>query len=664
MDKIHIQFKESDYKIYLGYCSRYYESHDTLRRQSIQAFLDLYERGVLPVEAQDIEKARTILSIRCDDLRRSSPGTKGSGDATGVSQVRACSDLLAFCEDLEKLFRLLSKQPTGANYLMILATFVRILEENKESNTQETYHLDDEVIEALAQPLSDCIWERIGPDRHWRSVLRELTFIAARFNHLHSELRLDLDVATIVAPSVIARFYKDVDAREILSALPAIFEESDLEEFEAFLDQAPGPSSPVKSSDIDWDPIIPPLRALTAAMAGQQRHGSQDIFGAPGTSSPLSANDISHKGASSLSTPPVSSMTESSAVGIKRFDITVSPDLTHSESAPSITRDAPGIAKVSPYGSLATYSIKPYMPAIIGVAVIIIFILGTLMITSGGNLHGGGNSTGWGMSGEGNSTGWNILGGGNSTGWNIFGFWNSTNSTTTLNKSSTPTKTTVKAVTTTAKATAKPTAKPTATKTVAPTTTAPKAYSSTDVGNHLLEIAFGPNNNKIEIPKKDLYALSITGTTQNGDVPLVKTFIDQFDTYSTTLKLSTNLEESGVADITIVFLPQASLEQINPPAGSVIYQEGGGKTIYFIRSDEKTYVNSDLQGNTRSRWLLRAILCNLGFFGESSKYSDSLFYSNVNNVAKLSDIDWKAVQLMYGTKITNGMTKSAVKAVI
>jgi hypothetical protein len=86
--------------------------------------------------------------------------------------------------------------------------------------------------------------------------------------------------------------------------------------------------------------------------------------------------------------------------------------------------------------------------------------------------------------------------------------------------------------------------------------------------------------------------------------------------------------------------------------------------MYFIKSDEKTYVNSDLQGDERSRWLLRAVLCNLGFSGESSKYPDSLFYSNVNNVANLSDIDWKAVQLMYGIKIKDGMTKSAVKAVI
>ena len=265
-----------------------------------------------------------------------------------------------------------------------------------------------------------------------------------------------------------------------------------------------------------------------------------------------------------------------------------------------------------------------------------------------------------------NSTGWNPFGSANSTGWNFFGFLNSTtNSTTVVKKNTTtvqPTATTAKPAATTAKPAAT-TAKPAATTAKPAATTVAPVYSATDIGNHLVEIAFGPNNSKIVKPTKSLYAISISGTDQTSDVALAKTFISQFNTYSTTLKLSTNVEENSPADITLVLLPAKSLSQISAN-NSISYQEGGTGKMYLIQTSEKIYVNSDMVGNERSRWFLRAILINLGFTGETSKYSDSLFYTNANNVAKLSEIDWKAVQLMYGSKITNGMTKSTVKSVI
>ena len=58
MKKIQIQFNESDYKVYHNYCLKYYQVHDTARRQSIHAFLDLYEKNLLIVEEQDIRPAR------------------------------------------------------------------------------------------------------------------------------------------------------------------------------------------------------------------------------------------------------------------------------------------------------------------------------------------------------------------------------------------------------------------------------------------------------------------------------------------------------------------------------------------------------------------------------------------------------------------------------
>jgi hypothetical protein len=67
-----------------------------------------------------------------------------------------------------------------------------------------------------------------------------------------------------------------------------------------------------------------------------------------------------------------------------------------------------------------------------------------------------------------------------------------------------------------------------------------------------------------------------------------------------------------------------------------------------------------LDGNERKRWILRAIMYNLGFFGETIKYPKSVFYAGSNDVNQLSDIDLKALQLMYGKIVTNGMSKGSI----
>ena len=94
MEKIQIQFRESDYKVYYDYCLKYYQVHDTVRRQSIHAFLDLFEKGIIPVEEGDIRQARQFLSGKCDALRREHAGTGGEGTPTMLLQMRICSDLL------------------------------------------------------------------------------------------------------------------------------------------------------------------------------------------------------------------------------------------------------------------------------------------------------------------------------------------------------------------------------------------------------------------------------------------------------------------------------------------------------------------------------------------------------------------------------------------
>jgi len=625
MEKIQIQFKESDYKIYYDYCLKYYQAHDTVRKQSLHAFLDLFEKGIIPVEEQDIRQARQFLSGKCDDLKREHNGTGRDAEQTILLQVRICSDLLLLSEDLEKIYRLIQKQGVVANYLMILGTFSRVIDENRNSQISGMYNLDNGEIEALAGPLAETIRVRLGTDRDWHSVLRELSFIATRFNQIYPEPKFGLEIIQLVAPAVVSHFNRDVEAREVLSVLPSYFEESELEEFEAFLNKTPSVLNEDENAEIDWDAIYGPLNVVAGTIAAQREQWAKSrskIYELPSLVPPAgtqsSDGGLYPAGTLSPSSPGFPQMT-----GYKTFDIAVSPGLTTQVEPPITFSPVPDPV---PAGT----RIQPFIPVIVGIAVIILFIIGTLIISGTWNPSGAGNAT--------NAT--------NVSAKNI----TLVKSTATTATKATPTKSPVT-----------PTPSPT-----------PQGYSSADIGNHLIEIAFGPNNNVIQKPVGTLLTVTYSGTYTDNDVALLNNFTSQFNDYSSTTKLSENVNFNSGADIWLVFLPVTSLNQISVDNTTTVDEDFQTGTIYFIqtpyysgvKAGAKTYVNADLTGNVRQRWILRALLYNLGFLGETAKYPDSLFYAGTNNVTQMNTIDLDALQLMYGRKIANGMTKANVRTTI
>jgi len=632
MEKIQIQFNESDYKIYYDYCQKYYQIHDAARKQSIHAFLDLYEKGLLPVEEQEIRQARQFLSGKCDEFKQMQQSSPGDGDPTIPLRVRLCSDLLSFLDDLEKMYRLLRKQGVVPNYLMILATFSKVIEESRNSPAAGLYNLDPSLTESLATPLAEIIRVRLGTDREWRSVLQELAFIATRFNQKFSEPVFSLEIVQLVAPAVVKHFNKDVETREIVSALPSCFEECELDEFESLLNRTPEALKTDQETDIDWDLITAPLKAIADAVAEQREQMSKETskFADP-------ALLVSSAGNTNIAGYPVGAAPVQVAPAYKSFDIAVnSGGSTHVES-PITTVPVTDASSVKS-------KLQPFVPVFIGLAIIVLFIVGVSLI-----------------SGD----------------WKPFGAGNATNSTSAVQKNVTAVKTTVKPTTTAAAKTTTATTKVTTAAqktnatavattvkvTVSPTAT-PKTYTSTQISEHLMDIAFGPDNSKIVKPTKDLMAIACTGSYTDSDVALLTSFINQFNIQSSTTKLSDNIQFTGKGDILLDFLPETTLSQIELTNTTYVYRDFDTGAIYFIRTDEKIFLNADLNGNKQSRWMLRAVLYDMGFQGESAKYPDSIFYSGDNNVGQLSTIDWRAVQLMYGKKITNGMTKSAAKTLL
>ena len=279
------------------------------------------------------------------------------------------------------------------------------------------------------------------------------------------------------------------------------------------------------------------------------------------------------------------------ASGYKTFDIAVSPDVSTQVESPLRV-----VYPVSDIVPLKT-RMRPFVPVIIGVLVIILIVIGSLVVS--GN-------------------------------WNPLGAGNTTNSTAAAMKN-----------TTSAKVTATPTPKATSTKPAATPTPTPtlQSYSDSDIGNHLVDIAFGPDNTVIQKPKGNVVSVSVSGSYKDSDIALLNNFTEQFNDYSTTTRLSTNVNANSGATIWLGLLPEDSLNQLlNANSAGIVtsYKNFQTGKYYFIQvrqtqiSDKnaaRTYINSDLTGNERNHWILRALLYNLGFSGETTKYTTSIFYS-------------------------------------
>ena len=264
---------------------------------------------------------------------------------------------------------------------MILGTFSRVFEENRISQISDMYDLDSNLIESLAVPLAGSIRRRLGPEPDWRSVLRELTFISVRFNHVYPEPKFDLDIILLVGPAVLAHFDQDVAAREIHAVLQSNYEERELEEFEAFLNRTVDLFEDEQTVGIDWDAMYGPLNAVASAVAAQREQWAQgrskithQYLLAPPTAEQPPDPGFYLAGAVSPSSPALPQ-----TAGYKTFDIAVSPDL--STQVESLFRV---VYPLSDNASVKT-RMQPFIPVITGVLVILLIVLGSMMVSGNWN---------------------------------------------------------------------------------------------------------------------------------------------------------------------------------------------------------------------------------------------------------------------------------------
>jgi len=200
-------------------------------------------------------------------------------------------------------------------------------------------------------------------------------------------------------------------------------------------------------------------------------------------------------------------------------------------------------------------------------------------------------------------------------------------------------------------------------------TTAPVAYSTNDINKHFIDIAFSPDYSNIRKWDKPSVTVAITGSYTDNDVNLLNDFFKTFNASTSSTQLSPEIKKGEKGDIVLNFLPESSMKNINTDDSAKISKDANGDIIFIYnpsstQSDETIYLNSDLKGDTRTHWVLRSLLYELGFPGETGSYPDSIFYSDTSTVTSLSKIDLKAVALMYGSKMKSGMTLTDVKQLL
>jgi hypothetical protein len=210
--------------------------------------------------------------------------------------------------------------------------------------------------------------------------------------------------------------------------------------------------------------------------------------------------------------------------------------------------------------------------------------------------------------------------------------------------------------------------------TVSPVISPKILYSNKDVNNHFVDIAFGPDYSSINKWNKELVHVAVTGNYDSNDIKTIDDFSSLFNSYSSTAKLPGEVHEGeALGDIVVNFLPESSLNNINTDTSwKIVKNRETDTTILIYKTNpfqygantHTIYINSDLHGNERTHWILRSLLYELGFPGETGTYPDSIFYSGSDTTTHLNTVDQRALELMYGTKISSGMDLRQIRQIL
>jgi hypothetical protein len=185
----------------------------------------------------------------------------------------------------------------------------------------------------------------------------------------------------------------------------------------------------------------------------------------------------------------------------------------------------------------------------------------------------------------------------------------------------------------------------------------PRGITSDDVKTHFMDLAFGVGSSTIN---KNIPLEISSDSASNSDKELIEKFILEFNDLSKSGRISENIKVGEMAALKIKFIPQQGMKDIS----NYDKMFKSNDIIISKITPNVIYVNNNLMGDQRNHTILRSLYYSLGVKGETLSYPDSLFYSDDNNNSKLSLIDKKAVEILFGEGVYNGMSVDDIKKII
>jgi hypothetical protein len=198
------------------------------------------------------------------------------------------------------------------------------------------------------------------------------------------------------------------------------------------------------------------------------------------------------------------------------------------------------------------------------------------------------------------------------------------------------------------------------------------AISADDITSLFLDVAYTSTNRLERVnynaakPRLTVVALS----AGNDDIALIEKTAKEFNEASQTVKISENIKESGTGDIFIKYLPEDGLSAITlssiADSGTLtealtrreLYQ---GNRIGAKVMRGTVYINANLKDKERKHMLVRGLLYQMGMTGETTKFSDSVFYAGENTNIDLTSSDKKVINILYQTAFYNSMTMEELR---
>jgi hypothetical protein len=222
-------------------------------------------------------------------------------------------------------------------------------------------------------------------------------------------------------------------------------------------------------------------------------------------------------------------------------------------------------------------------------------------------------------------------------------------------------------------ATSAVTAVPTVTTTRITTTAA--LFSADDVRNHFLDVTYASTNRleRLNYSASKSRVIISAVSADDDDIALIEKTAKDFNDASPTIELSENIKETGTGDLFIKFLPQDGISAVNlfeaPETGPFpevltrreLYQ-GSIPAAKIVRGT--IYINANLKGDARRHVIVRSLMYEMGLTGDTTKFTDSVFYAGENTNVNLSPVDKKVIAMLYGEGFSNGMTVEDIRKIV